>query len=378
MKKKYFSILLAFILLALALSGCTTGKTTSSWGYAAVDGSNVIFTNTSSVIALSTVNGSVRWTYPEKATASRMFFSAPAVSEKGMNGDEQVLLGDSAGLLVSISNSDGSTAYWSFDRAQGKYISSPLIVNDVVIAPNTDGFVYFIELSEDSSGWTIDSARSFPTRKNIDNRGMDSNALGAFWANPVSDGTTVYAPNMNHFVYAVDIASGTEKWNQDLGGPLVAQPLLSEDGVLYVGTLNSMLYALDTTNGRILWSQTLTGGIWSDPVLKDGQLFIGDESGKITILNAEDGNIINTIDKESAVLGRGIDLGDVIAFADESGALFAIDASGASVWSETVPGNIYSNLVYDGEQLYILPSGGDQLLYAFNTKGVEIWNYSSK
>jgi len=113
-------------------------------------------------------------------------------------------------------------------------------------------------------------------------------------------------------------------------------------------------------------------------VLKDGQLFIGDESGMITILNAEDGNIINTVNKETAVLGRGIDLGDAIAFADESGSLFAIDASGASVWSETVPGNIYSNLVYDGEQLYILPSGGDQLLYAFDTKGVEIWNYSSK
>jgi outer membrane protein assembly factor BamB len=378
MTKKSISILLAFILLALALSGCTTGKTSNSWGYAAVDGDNVIFTHTNSVVALSTKNGSVRWTYPAKATASRLFFSAPTISEQGMNGDEQVLLGDSAGLLVSLSNNDGSTVFWSFSNALGKYIASPLIVDNMVIAPNTDGFVYFIKLSEDKSGWTMDSASSYPERKDITTRGMDSNALDAFWANPVSDGTTVYVPNMNHTVYAIDIASATEKWSQDLGGPLVAQPLLSEDGILYVGTLNSQLYALNAADGRVVWHQTLTGGIWSEPVLKDGNLFIGDESGKVTILNAADGSIIDTIDKESSVLGRGIDLGDSILFADEAGDLFTITATGDSKVLESVTGKIYSNLVYDGTQLYVLPTDGDQLIHAFDTEGNEIWNYSGK
>jgi outer membrane protein assembly factor BamB len=378
MTKKSISILLAFILLALALSGCTTGKTSSSWGYAAVGGDNVILTHTNSIVALSTKNGSVRWTYPAKAVASRLFFSTPSISEQGMNGDEQVLLGDSAGLLVSLSNNDGSTVYWSFSNAQGKYIASPLIVGDVVIAPNTDGFVYFIKLTEDKSGWTMDSASSYPERKNIETRGMDSNALDAFWANPVSDGTTVYVPNMNHTVYAIDIASATEKWSQDLGGPLVAQPLLSADGILYVGTLNSQLYALNAADGRVIWNQALTGGIWSEPVLKDGNLFIGDESGKVTILNAADGSIIDTIDKESSVLGRGIDLGDSILFADEAGDMFTITSAGDSKVLGSVPGKIYSNLVYDGTQLYVLPTDGDQLLYAFDTEGTELWNYSGK
>jgi outer membrane protein assembly factor BamB len=295
-----------------------------------------------------------------------------------MNGDEQVLLGDSAGLLVSLSNNDGSTEYWSFKSAQGKYIASPLIVGDVVIAPNTDGFVYFIKLTEDKSGWTIDSASSYPERKDLTTRGLDANALDAFWANPVSDGTTAYVPNMNHIVYAVDIASATEKWSQDLGGPLVAQPLLSEDGILYVGTLNSQLFALDTTDGSVVWNQTLNGGVWSEPVLKDGNLFIGDESGKVTILNAADGSISDTIDKESSILGRGIDLGDVVVYADEAGDIFTITADGGSRTLTSVPGKIYSNMVFDGEQLYVLPTEGDILLYALDTDGTELWPYSGK
>jgi len=378
MKKKSISILLIFILLALALSGCTNGKTSNSWGYAAVDGDNVVFTNANSVIALSTKNGSVRWTYPAKSSASRLFFSAPAISEQGMNGDEQVLIGDSAGKLVSLSNSDGSTEFWTFDSAQGKYIASPLIVDNVVIAPNTDGFVYFIKLSEDKSGWTIDSASSYPKRKDIETRGLDTNALDAFWANPVSDGNTAYVANMNHTVYAIDIASASEKWSQDLGGPLVAQPLLSETGILYVGTLNSQLYALNTTDGSIVWKQTLTGGVWSEPVLKDGNLFIGDESGKVTILNAETGSIIDTVDKESSILSRGIDLGDVIAFANEAGDIFSITTTGESKILGSVTGKIYSNLVYDGTQLYVMPTEGDALIYALDTEGNELWPYSGK
>lgn len=378
MKNKHISILLTFVLLGIILSGCSNANATNSWGNAAVVGDNVIFTNTTSVVALSTINGSVRWTYPEKPATTRQFYAAPVISNEGKNGDEQVIIGDYSGSLVSISNNNGNKEYWRFDKAHGKYIAAPIIVNNVVIAPNADGFVYMITLLEDQNGWVIGNVNTFPARKNLDSKANDSNALGAFWATPASDDTTAYIPNLNHYVYAVDIASSQEKWSVDLGGPLVAQPLLAEDGTLYVGTLNQTFFALNSKNGSVLWQQTLPGGIWSVPVLKDDQLFVGDETGMIYILNAADGKIVKNVDGNAAILGRGVDLGDSVVFANEAGAITAIDASGSGVWMRSLTGKIYSNLVYSGTQLYIMPTKGDKTIYAYDTQGNEIWNYSSK
>jgi outer membrane protein assembly factor BamB len=378
MKIKQISIIIAFVLLGILLSGCTNANATNSWGSAVVAGDNVIFTNSTGVVALSTLNGSSRWTYPEKAAATRLFFAAPAISTEGKNGDEQVIIGDYSGLLVSISNNDGKTEYWRFAKAQGKYIASPIIVDNYVIAPNTDGFVYFIEVKQDSNGWFLGDVKSYPIKKNMDQKGIIENALGGFWATPATDGTTVYLPNLNHHIYAVDIVSSQTKWEKDLGGPLVAQPYLAEDGTLYVGTLNSTLYALNSTDGSILWQKTMPGGIWSEPILKDGQLFVGDESGKLNIVKASDGSITQSIDEKAAILGRGADLGDSLVFANENGQVFAIDASGSGVWMRSLTGKIYSNLVFGGDQLYILPTKGDKPIYAYDAKGNEIWNYSVK
>jgi outer membrane protein assembly factor BamB len=379
MKIKQISIILLIVLLGAVLSGCTnTATATNSWGNAAVAGDNVVFTNSTSVVALSTVNGSERWSYPEKAAASRLFFAAPAVSETGQNGDEQIIIGDYSGLLVSLSNNNGSTEYWRFEKALGKYIGSAVVSDNVVIAPNTDGFVYFIKLSEDGSGWTIDKVVTFPERTNIDSRSLDSNGLDAFWAAAATDGSTAYIANMDHFLYAVNISTGQKKWEADLGGVMVSTPCLSEDGTLYIGTLSSKLFAVNAADGKILWQADLPGGIWSEPVLKDGKLYVGDEAGNINIVKASNGSLEKSINEGSSVIGKGVDLGDSIVFATEDGGINAIDANGLGVWMRSLTGNLYSNLVYGNGQIYIIPTKGEKAIYAYDANGNEIWNYISK
>lgn len=379
MKIKKYSIILTFALLALLLSSCTnTATATNSWGNAAVVGDSVIFTNSTTVVALSTLNGSVRWTYPAETSNSRLFFAAPVISPEGLNGDEQVILGDYAGGLVSVSNNNGSMEYWQFTQALGKYIASPALVNNVVIAPNTDGFVYFVNLQEDKSGWTIKDIKSFPVRDDFEKAGLDKNALDAFWATPVADDTYAYVPNTNHYLYAIEISTAKMKWETDLGGVIVSTPLLADDGTIYIGTLNSAFFAVDSSNGSIKWQQTLSGDVWAEPILKDGKLYIGDESGKINVLDAADGSVVQTIDGTASILGKGADLGDKLVFANEDGGINAINADGSAVWMRQLNGNIYSNLVTGSDQFYILPTKGDKAIYAYDSNGNEIWNYSSK
>jgi outer membrane protein assembly factor BamB len=397
MKNKQITALLTIILLGLLISGCTGTSASNSWGGVSVSTDKVLITNSTTVVALNAKDDSFLWKYPDKAVATRLFYAAPAISD-GTGSDQQAIIGDYSGLLVSINMNwkAGDTENWKFAKAQGKYIGSALIDNEkqIVVAPNTDGFLYFIKMKKnETNAWVIDSVTSFPQKsdsnKSLDstglsgpaleefwaaasNTGIDKNALGAFWATPVSDGTTVYAPNTNHKLYAIDIATNKLKWNPiDLGGPMVG-PVLLDNGVLYLGTLNSTLYALNSDTGAQVWSKKLTGGIWSAPILKDGLLYVGDESGTVTILDSKTGEIKFTPSAGSSILGSGVVVGEKVVFGTEAGEILAFDANGTSAkWPATLTGKFYSNLVYFENHLYVLATKGDATkpFYIFNTDG---------
>lgn len=407
MKKKQTSIILIFLLLAVLLSGCSKVQYTWNGGTSYTDAGNdanpaknyFFFTNSTSIIKLDVDKKSASVFYPkEKASVARQFFAAPEIVDIDSGKNLQLILGDYSGLLESLSVKDASS-YWKFAKAQGKYIASTVTVGNTVIAANTDGFVYFINLDQSENGaWMISSVSSFPEKNAKDNTldasgvdsadlatfwatkaktGLDKNALDAFWATPATDGTTIYIPNMGHKLYAIDIATRAEKWQAvDLGGALVAEPLLAEDGTLYVGSLDGNLYAIDTTTGSILpsWPVKLSGGIWSKPVERDGKIYIGDESGKITILDAKSGKVIDSFATSSVVLGSGVNIGDFILFGTQSGKIISIDKADKfdENWANSGTGEFNSNLVFDGTNLLVLAQNGDQIFYVFDMEGKQV------
>lgn len=407
MKKKSISIILTFLLLAVLLSGCAKVQYTWNGGSTYTDAGNdanpaksyFYFTNSTSIIKLDVEKRSASVFYPTgKASIARQFFASPEIVDIDNGKNPQLILGDYSGLLESINLKDASSI-WKFAKAQGKYIASTITVGNTVIAANTDGFVYFINLKKSENGnWAITAVTSFPD-KSADNNsldasgvasgdlatfwetkaktGFDKNALDAFWATPATDGTTIYVPNMGHKLYAIDIATRNEKWPAvDLGGALVAEPLLSEDGTIYVGSLDGNLYAIDSATGAILpsWPVKLSGGIWSKPVERDGKLYIGDQSGKITILDAITGEVIDSFSTSSVVLGSGVDTGEFILFGTQSGKIISISKEDKfdENWANSGSGEYNSSLIFDGINLLVLAQNGDQIFYVFDMEGQQV------
>ncbi len=407
MNKKSINTILIFLLLAVVLSGCTAVQFTWNGGNTYTDAGNdanpaksyFFFTNSTSIIKLDVEKRSASVFYPTgKASATRQFFAAPEIVDIDNGKNPQLILGDYSGLLESVSLKDASSN-WKFAKAQGKYIASTITVGNTVIAANTDGFVYFINLEKPENGtWAIASVTSFPEKstnnKSLDasgvasgdlttfwatkaKTGLDNNALDAFWATPATDGTSIYVPNMGHKLYAIDIAKRTEKWPAvDLGGALVAEPLLSEDGTIYVGSLDGNLFAIDSSTGKILpsWPVKLAGGIWSKPVERDGKLYIGDQSGKITILDAKTGQTIDSFSTNSVILGSGVDTGEYILFGTQSGKIISIDLEDKfdENWANSGNGEYNSGLIFDGTNLLVLAQNGDQIFYVFDIEGKQV------
>ncbi len=355
MKKSTYIALFLFLSLAFLLTGCAgaSGTAVNTWGGAAIADSMVYYASGSQVLALADtgLNYTVRWTYPEKAAAARLFMAEPLVV------GEQLILADYASNLASVSTRDGMEN-WLFPDATDRYIDSPLFVADVLYAPNADGNVYAVDM----------------TGKLVWKFTED----GAFWARPANNEKTIFVPSLNHFLYAVDIKTGQKVWEVDLKSSVVARPLLV-DGVLYVGNLTGNFYAINATDGTVKWVQKVAAGVWGQAILENKQLFFGDENGVVNILSAEDGKIIAQSETGSAIIGKGAVVPEGVIFGTESGKIVLFDVEGKSRPLLTLEnGSIYSNIIVDGERMVILAYKGNKPLIALDLNGNEAWYYSTK
>lgn len=351
MKNKILPLLSALLLAGIFLSACTgAGSTASSWSGVTMAENAIYFAGATQVFSLRPDNGNIIWTYPEKGAATRLFLAAPTVA-----GD-QVIAGDYAGGLVSLNPSNGSEN-WTFAEAKGKYVGSALATDSMIIVPNADNHLYALDM-QGKLKWKFA-------------------ATHAFWSQPVTDGKLVFASSLDHYLYALDLQTGTLAWKADLGATLVSSPLL-DSGVLYQGSIDGTMNAVDAASGKVKWTQKLEGGIWSTPVISEGKIFFGDQKTKVYILDTANGAIDQTIDVGTAIIGRGVLIKEGIAFGTESGELVLIGLDGKKLWSRTIGGKIYSNLVSDGTLILVPETQGDKPLVALDTNGTEVWYFAGK
>jgi len=351
MKKNILPLLSTILLVGILLSACTAASTSSSWGGVTLSDSAVYYAGGTKVFALRPDNGNVIWSYPEKPAAGQLFLAAPVIA-----GD-QVIVGDYANGLTSLKATDGSVN-WTFAKSTGKFVGSPLITPDLIIAPNADNHLYALDW-QGNLKWTFAAAHSF-------------------WSQPVTDGkTTVFASSLDHFLYAVNQQTGELVWKVDLGASLVSAPLY-DNGVLYQGTIVGNMNAVDAATGKVKWTQKADAGIWSAPVLVDGKIYFGDQTSKVYILNIADGSLDQSIDVGSAVIGSGAILKEGIAFGTEKGDLVLISLDGTKLWTRTIGGKLYSNLVTNASLILVVETQGDKPLVALDTNGTEQWYFAGK
>jgi outer membrane protein assembly factor BamB len=350
MKINRLVMILLFSLLAVVLTSCTGAGVTNSWSGVTATEDLVYFSDGEAVYALRSDSGNTAWKYPEKANARRLFYAEPVLA------GEQVIVVDYANTMASL-NAQTGIETWVFAGAKGRYIDSPLVLDNLIVAPNADYSLYAVDLSG-KLVWKFDTGH-------------------ALWAKPATDGETLYFTSMDRTLYAVDAASGTLNWKKELHSSSVARVLL-DNGTVYVGNLEGKLFAFNAADGSLVWEQQLGGGIWSAPLLHEGKLYIGDQTGRISILSSSDGKVEQFIETGSAILGAGVALENGVAFGNEEGSLVVIGFDGARLWTRSFDGNLYSNLQLNGDHILLSLTQGDKPLLAVDLNGNEIWNFSDK
>lgn len=342
-------IVLAIGLVALLLSACTS-QITGGFPSGAVVNQETLFISSGGAVLAVKPDGSQVWRYPEKLDANKTFFAAPAV----VNG--LVVVGDYQNSLFALDAASG-TEKWSFTEAKGRYIASPVVIGDKIVAANADGSLYAVDLNG-KLVWKF-------------------SAQGSLWGTPAADKDHIYLPSQDHFLYSINAADGTQAWATNLGGPMIAAPFLSKEGVLYVGTLGDKVLAVEASSGVQLWSFAAQGHVWASPVLNNNLVYVGDAGSKIYAINAKEGSLAWQTDAPGPVIAAPGVMTSGLAFVTESGDVLVVGFQNEKSWTDKINGKLYSSPIVYGDRLVVPVYQGDNFLVTYDFTGRKGWTFAA-
>ena len=161
---------------------------------------------------------------------------------------------------------------------------------------------------------------------------------GAFAAEPLVDGDTVYVGCNDGRLYAIALATGHEKWHYEAKEQLGTKPSLA-NGILYVASLQDTVFAVDAATGAWKWHYrreprdgfTIFGA--ASVAVADGLVHAGFSDGTVVGLEVATGAL--RWERHAGPAGTYMDVDSVLV---SGGKLYAAAFSGAVVALEAATG----------------------------------------
>jgi outer membrane protein assembly factor BamB len=268
------------------------------------------------------------------------FKTAGAIWSSPVLADNMVYFGSDDGNLYSVSAKTGKQV-WQF-KTDGKIMGRPTIEGSFVYALSDDGFLYKVDRRNAKLIWKFDTnggavKREVPAPKSDGYDYMSSAAS-------VSNGI-VYIGSADKNLYAIDAASGKQKWQFETKGLIRSTPAVS-NGKVFFGSYDHFVYALDATTGSLGWKVDTKREVVSSPLVVDGTVYLGGRCSDLFAFDAATGNVKWKFFYWSSWVESSASLRDNTIYIGSSDAqqLLAIDATtGKRQWNINLDGSVWSS-----------------------------------
>jgi len=166
---------------------------------------------------------------------------------------------------------------WRFKTIYSLLASPPVVVDEVAYVGDSRG-VYALDAATGEERWHLDAGAWVSAMSLTD-------SVVYVGGNDVDAGA--------YYIYALDDATGEERWRFQTGGK-IASPAVA-NGIVYVGSDDNYVYALDAATGKWLWrfKAGFEGDVvgFSVPVVADGVVYIGGADEYVYALDAGTGEL---------------------------------------------------------------------------------------
>ncbi len=291
-------------------------------------------------------------------------------------------IGSDDGFLYALDARTGGEK-WRFQAEKG-IRSRPAVSPEVVCFLGDDGYLYAIDRASGKLKWKFETHSGLVPHTTL---GENDSRWDYLQSSPAIAAGLVFVGSGNSNVYAVDLASGQEKWHYTTGDSVRSSPRVVGNTV-YFGSWDNSVYALDTATGAEKWKVDTKGIVQASPSVSGSVLVIGSRYPYVFALDAATGqekwrfNYFGSWVESSAAIASAT----VYVGSSDFLHLFAIDLKdGQRKWGFKTSGYSWSSPAVDGSKVYIgcarsaqrhPNDGGD--LYAVDAKtGREVWRFQT-
>jgi outer membrane protein assembly factor BamB len=259
-----------------------------------------------------------------------------------------VIFAEGRGAEAAISAvrlEDGEPAWTTTTRSP--VLGGPAVHSEVVFVGTADGRVISLAADEGTRRW-------------------EYRVTGRADTSPAVQGDTVYvaAEDLTSgvaTVYALDAATGRERWRFSPSGPAIGVTSVSvQEGTAVVGMGDFMIRGLHPSNGAERWRTRARAPFtaWLVPVAGDA-LVVGDGAGHLYGVEGGSGKLEWTFRVPGDLVEASpIVAGGAAVVGDGGGQVSAIDLrTGLLVWKRTIGGAPVGAIASDGERLYMAVQG---------------------
>jgi outer membrane protein assembly factor BamB len=319
----------------------------------------------------------VKWRFP---TGDRVV-SSPSWA------DGVVYFGSDDGRVYAVTVATGRQL-WSAET-NGPVRSTPAVAAGVVYATSYDGRLYALDAATGGRRWVFrtQGERAFEAKglHGMQPAGQTFfDPFDVFLSSPTVEGGVVYFGSGDGRVYAVDAATGAERWHAQTGDVVHASPAVV-GGVVYVGSWDGDFYALDAATGRERWrfaggrDDVLHNqvGFQSSAAVSDGVVYVGCRDSKLYALDAATGRERWRYDNEGSwVVGSPAVANGRVYFATSDSRRFHVldAATGKAVASRTGGAYMFSSPSLAGSVVLVGVLNG-QLDARDAATGDLLWSY---
>ena len=242
-------------------------------------------------------------------------------------------------------------------RVPGGVYSTPVVVGGIVCFGGGDGRFYALDAQTLESLWVFKAGRRVHCSPAI--------AKGA-----------VFFGDDSGMFYALDAETAMVRWAVKTGGRVLSAPLVSEGIVYFFTAEGKFLYALDAASGREKWKAEASPYYSSSPSLAGNVLYVGDRVNRLEAFNARTGEKIETLGLSGSVLTAPAIRDGVIYCGTDRPNLTALDTKprGHVKWEFETEGRVESSPAVSDTTVYF--GSLDGFFYALDVgTGKQKWRF---
>lgn len=256
--------------------------------------------------------------------------------------------------MMQAVNAQTGQIYWFFDTHEKIQAPPTVIGNRVVFASRTT--LWAIDVATGRLVWAFHhGVEGWPTT-----------------SSPAVMGNVVYVGlGSGSQLWAINLLDGHVLWSFDTGDRITSTPIAQTETV-YIATWHGLIFALDRATGKQRWQaqlnktytqQSVIDGIGGNMALANNRLYLGDYRGDILSFDATQGKLLWRYATGAQVVATPIVVAHHLYIGSSDGYFYALDTQTGRPFWRYATGDVRSSACLTNNHLYIGSLSG--VVYAF-------------